>query len=566
MISLDRIGGIRSGWAVVFAAILMAHATYIPNGFSWLDHGDIVEARAILPPSRLMEAMSTPFGNTAFYRPLVTLALSLDAAIYGQRAWGFHLTNVLLHLCVCAAFAWFVTRFLTVRTVAVMSGVVVAGIHPLSWLPTGAISYRADLLVALFLFLAAGTYVEVRKRPDVTGWSACLGVAVALSLLSKETALFWVPALILSWEVLRRPTGFTWGTGAKVGLGVACTVLVGYILVRFAVVPDVWHREAVPMAFEEVISTRLASFAVQVGYVLSPRLPALSDATPIVGLAGPAWVGGIAILALSAGVVRGRGGQVGWLCAFFGIALAPALNLVPLPRFTSPRYGYLASFGVGMAVAVVVDRTLDQRERWSRCVLVAIGVWAALALVSTFRGGERFVDDVGLFGPAVAADPRFLEGYQYLGDAALREKDLDKAAGHYVAALRFREDTIAYVDWVAVATRLAEIRVRQNRLEAADKLLTQAEQGASGEALEQVAYDRALIAQRLGDPERVITLLEGRKWSRPEPLLLLARALDARGRPAEAVSILRQTLFMLDEKRQVHVTEIIQSIKQEGVR
>jgi hypothetical protein len=550
----------------VFAVILMAHASYIPNGFSWLDRGDIVEARAILPLGRLMEAISAPFGNTAFYRPLVTLMLSLDAAIYGLKAWGFHLTNVLLHLCVCAAFAWFVSRFLTVGTGAVMSGVVVAGIHPLSWLPTGAISYRADLLVVLFLFLAAGSYVEVRKRRDVSWWSGCLGVAVALSLLSKETALFWVPGLILSWEVLRRRTGLSWGNGSKVGLSVTCAALVGYILVRFAVVPDVWHREAVPMAFEEAIATRLASFAVQVGYVLSPRLAALSDATPIVGFAGPAWIGGIAILALSAGVVRGRGGQVGWLCAFFGIALAPALNLVPLPRFTSPHYGYLASFGVGMAVAVVVDRTLDQRERMSRWILVSIGVWAAVALVSTFRGGERFADDVRLFGPAVADDPRFLEGHQYLGDAALREKALNKAAGHYVAALRFRDDTIAYVDWVAVATRLAEIRIRQNRLTEAEQLLTQAEQGASGEALEQVAHDRAVVAQRLGDHERVIKLLEGRVWNRPEPLLLMARSLAAQGRPDEAVSILRHTLSMLDEKRQKHVTEMIQSIEQEGTR
>ena len=109
-----------------------------------------------MPLGRLMEAISAPFGNTAFYRPLVTLMLSLDAAIYGLKAWGFHLTNVLLHLCVCAAFAWFVSRFLTVGTGAVMSGVVVAGIHTLSWLPTGAISYRASLLDVLFLLLAAG--------------------------------------------------------------------------------------------------------------------------------------------------------------------------------------------------------------------------------------------------------------------------------------------------------------------------------------------------------------------------------------------------------------------------
>ena len=127
--------------------------------------------------------------------------------------------------------------------------------------------------------------MEVRKRRDVSWWSGCLGVAVALSLFSKETALFWVPGLILSWEMLRCRTDLFGGNGSKVGLSVICAVLVGYVLVRFAVVPDVWHREAVPMAFEEAISTRLASFAVQVGYVLSPRHDDASvrDRSPVAG-------------------------------------------------------------------------------------------------------------------------------------------------------------------------------------------------------------------------------------------------------------------------------------------
>ncbi|MBT4139881.1 MAG: hypothetical protein HOE48_18330 [Candidatus Latescibacteria bacterium] len=93
----------------------MTHATYITNGFIWLDHGDLELGRAVLPLSHLHEAFLTRFGETAFYRPLVTVIHSLDTALYHQRAPGYHLTNVILHLLASAAFALFLSQFLSLN-------------------------------------------------------------------------------------------------------------------------------------------------------------------------------------------------------------------------------------------------------------------------------------------------------------------------------------------------------------------------------------------------------------------------------------------------------------------
>src|SRR5437667_4026809 len=82
--------------------IFLFHLSFIGNGFVWLDHGDIEKGRAIISLGNFSDAFLMRFGETGFYRPLVTIMHSIDAAMYGMWAPGFHLTNVLLHLAVVA--------------------------------------------------------------------------------------------------------------------------------------------------------------------------------------------------------------------------------------------------------------------------------------------------------------------------------------------------------------------------------------------------------------------------------------------------------------------------------
>src|SRR5919108_4391650 len=81
----------------VLAVTFLVHASYIANGFVWLDHGDIESGRAIVPLPQIYTALLTRFGETGFYRPVVTALYSLDAAIYDGWAPGYHLTNIVLH-------------------------------------------------------------------------------------------------------------------------------------------------------------------------------------------------------------------------------------------------------------------------------------------------------------------------------------------------------------------------------------------------------------------------------------------------------------------------------------
>jgi hypothetical protein len=277
---------------------------------------------------------------------------------------------------------------------------------------------------------------------------------------------------------------------------------------------------------------------------------------------------------LSAGVVlgaallvlrRGLHSPASAALLFTGVALAPALNLVPLPRFSSPHYGYLASLGAGTLV-VLAFRTAAGSPRLVRAFRAGFGVWLAVAAVATFSAGPRYHDDVSLFGPEVARDPEFLEGRSYLGDALVAEHRDDLAAQHYEIALSGSEGVLAYVDGRTVAINLAGVRIRQQRFEEAEALLAAAAQGAPSRLRAPIAYDRAVVAWKLHDPEQVVALLDaaGVDWREPEPLLLRVQALRRLGRTGEAVETLRRVIPLVDEPRRRALERALRMLSREA--
>ena len=544
-------------WLLVPIAALVSHGSYVANGFSWLDHIDIERQAAIVPLSSWTAAFLTRYGETGFYRPLVTLAHSLDRALYGDWAAGFHATNVLLHAAVAAASVPFVRALFGLAPLEAAAAGLVLAVHPLSSLPVGAISYRPELLVGLFTLLAVCFHGSARRSGR---WAATVATATAtgLALLAKETALLYVPAFVALFELSarsqvpwRRSTGLFAAEGA---------VIVAWLGLRLHAVPDLWHATATPLPWSEALGTRLAVLGTRLLELVAPVPPSLSDAVPIVGIGSLAALltVGVGLAAIGLALHRGLRSPVGSALLFTGIALAPALNLVPLPRFSSPHYGYLASLGAG-TLAVLTIRAALGSPQLAHALRAALGVWLAVAAVATFDAGPRYHDDLTLFGPEVARDPAFLEGRSYLGDALVAAHQDERAAEHYEIALSGSEGVLAYVDGRSVAVDLAGIRIRQTRFAEAEALLAAAARDAPPRLRAPIAYDRAVVAFELGDPERVVALLDaaGADWQQAEPLLLRVQALRRLGRTSEAVETLRRAIPLVDEPRRAALEQAL---------
>lgn len=158
------------------------------------------------------------------YRPLTSLSLFLDYAIWGLNPVGFHLTNILLTIG-CAVFTSLVALELTGQrgnrlgaTAAVWSGLLFC-VYPLHAESVAWVIGRVDLLCTLFYLASLFCYLRfrlLREAPYRTASYLCFLAA----LCSKEVAVT-LPVVILLAELLICKNYERTRTGEAEGAGTA---------------------------------------------------------------------------------------------------------------------------------------------------------------------------------------------------------------------------------------------------------------------------------------------------------------------------------------------------------
>ena len=139
------------------------------------------------------------------YRPLVSLSLFTDHLVWGARAWGYHLTNILL-MAGCSAFVALTTVEITGltgnrlrATAAVWAGILFA-LYPLHVESTAWVIGRVDLLCTLFYLISIWSYLRFRLIREKKYFVMSLACFVG-ALFSKEMAAT-LPVVITCIELL----------------------------------------------------------------------------------------------------------------------------------------------------------------------------------------------------------------------------------------------------------------------------------------------------------------------------------------------------------------------------
>ena len=171
-----------------------------------------------------------------FFRPLTSLSLALDQALFGRRAWLHHLTSLGLYALVLAA-AWRLYRIAGCGPPAALMGLLIFACEDGSALVVGWLANRNSLLEALFGALALGCALRARGG-GVGARSAWLAVAcAALATLAKESGVVVLAVVCLAlWRPARAAS---LASGALALAHVAFLYLADYG-VRAALYPTPW--------------------------------------------------------------------------------------------------------------------------------------------------------------------------------------------------------------------------------------------------------------------------------------------------------------------------------------
>src|SRR5262249_8656376 len=87
----------RRGLWLIAAAAILSQFGCLRAGFVWLDHAHIEDGLALAKWNELHRLFTQGFAGTGYYRPLMSVSLSLDAALGGGPLL-YHSVTLLWHV------------------------------------------------------------------------------------------------------------------------------------------------------------------------------------------------------------------------------------------------------------------------------------------------------------------------------------------------------------------------------------------------------------------------------------------------------------------------------------
>jgi Flp pilus assembly protein TadD len=403
---------------------------------------------------------SSRFPMKSFYRPLVVLSYALNFSLGGFEPFGYHLTNVLLHVAnVLLVFA--LVHLLCRRTVFSAAVALLFGLHPINTEAVAWISGRTDLLGAFFTLGALALYIlafppESSERSEARRAQPLLALSLAaflLGLFSKESAATLLGVLVV-YEVAFRLEA----PRKAFRLAPYLAVLAVYVGWRLAVLGGLGAspmRVVANPLVEEAALPRLLTGTIVFGkylwLLLFPLRLSIDYSFNTIPVARTLWAPGVVISGL-AGL-----GLLGlclfcWrrnILAFFGLgfflatgSLIFANALFPFGPIVGERFMYLPSVGFVLAGAGLVRWMMDLRPE--RPGAVAAGVLAAALLagffVRTWSRNFDWRDDFSLFRSAADVNPESTLVQTGLAHQYSRKGELVLARSHYGTALEIYPD------------------------------------------------------------------------------------------------------------------------------
>ncbi len=414
--------------AVIVGLGILAYANILQGTFVWDDEVLVAKNAYIRDFSHLGNIFTENILGgvkrmSAFYRPLQILTYAIDFSVWQLNPFGYHLTNVLLHIAAALAVYLFLLALAAPQRVALWAGLFFV-VHPVHTEAVSYVSGRADPLVAVFIFLCLTLYIRYGSRPR-PGLCAAMAVFAAAALLSKEIALL-LPLMVLLYH-------YTSKTGIRpAGLWSLLAVAAGYLILRQAFSSHLAGEMDVTVPLLQRMPGVFVAYTQYLRLLLWPAGLHMEYGQPQLSLADPRALLGVALLAGSVVLffkARRKDPLLSFAAGWFLLTLAPVANIFPVNAYMAEHWLYLPSVGVFLGAALLLDRWAHKSAGARRCVTVLVGTAVAFFAFLTVRQNHVWTQPALLYEsilPHAPESPRLLNNLAniYAGDPERREEAL----------------------------------------------------------------------------------------------------------------------------------------------
>ena len=406
------------------------------------------------------------------YRPVVTLTYFIDYSLWGLNPAGFHLTNLLLQTINTVLFYLFLKRLTKVNTLAFFSTLLFAT-HPILTETVNSISYREDILAALFFLIAFILFLKSNEQSSPRGkfilyYTGSL-FSYLLSLFSKEMAITF-PILLILFDIFYLQSGKHLQALIKKLKGIYIgyfSVTVFYLFIQFVVFRHVYIR------LDQAKQNLFVMLKVFASYIKLLFLPFNLNADYIV----PPITTGIFFFIISIFLVTiviiitirlGKNNKQYWFfTSWFFVTLLPVSNIIPIGNIMAERYLYIPIMGFSGIIGILVQNYNLKKPLATICFTIVILI---LSVMCVYRNGiwrdeltlwystsnrepnsSRAHHNIGVVHSAkgyyeyaefeykktLEINPRDIEAHYNLGNAYERKGMLDDAIKEYQEAIQY---------------------------------------------------------------------------------------------------------------------------------
>lgn len=404
----------------------------------------------------------------AAFRPLVNVSYAADRLVWGYRPFGFHLTNVLLHMVVTVLLFAFLraamfdaARKLAERApptrsrppstsraelYAAFTGAALFAVHPLMTEAVAYVSGRSELLCATWFLLTILLARRAILHGNVIAAAAAFATG-ALALASKEVAAA-LPFVILAYDWLLLPGTERerrrrfWGLYAPLCVQLAVAATYRVVLLQEAAA-GMYHPPLLSALTQSIVIWRYLRLAVwPVGQSIMHSVHQVdSPGDPLALVA----VTGLLVVFLLAIRVRRTAPLLTFATIWYFACIAPSSSVIALRESMAEHRAYLATAGICLVVASGVLRWGTAREgthrAWAAYRFALGGAIAVLALMTVARN-EVWSSPVRLWREATVSAAGMWEPHYALADVLREAKDYAGAVPEYEAVIRVRPNDL----------------------------------------------------------------------------------------------------------------------------